>query len=274
MLERPEYWPVLKDVEVAGNFSEPNYEKIVELDPQLVFTCDLGVPETETQLEPLGIPVARLNFYKPNTFANDIMILGMILDKEDEAQDLVDFFEQNLDAVQTEVAGLSPEEKATIYYEGGDYISVAGSSGWQEVIVLAGGINIFASEATGSWGTCEVSPEAILEKDPSAVWKYYPGGYVPAEQSEMESTYNSLTNRAGWADLAAVDNNKVIVMNYWMAKGCGKLVTICYMAKLLYPEKFVDMDPEDISREWIEEFQGVEYIGGYAYPTEDSLWSN
>jgi len=274
MAERPDYWPVLKDVSSVGSFSEPSYEKIAELNPQVVITCDLGVPETETKLEPIGIPVVRLNFYKPKTFVSDIRTLGLILGKEDEAQELIDFFQQHFNTVQERVGKLSAEEKATVYYEGKDYTTVAGTSGWHETILLAGGINIFAGETTGSWGTCEVSPEAILEKNPSIVWKYYSGGYVPPDPSEMQGTYDSLIERPGWNNLDAVRNNRVIVMNYWMAKGCGKLVTICYMAKLLYPDEFQDMNPEDVAREWIERFQGVEYLGGYTYPSQESIWQD
>ena len=61
-------------------------------------------------------------------------------------------------------------------------------------------------------------------------------------------------------------------MNYWMAKGCSKVVTICYMAKLLYPEQFKDINPKDVSREWIERFQGVDYLEGQTYPIEENLW--
>ena len=85
----------------------------------------------------------------------------------------------------------------------------------------------------------------------------------------MRAMYESLMGRAGWTKLDAVKNNRVIVMNYWMAKGCGKLVSICYTAKLLYPDKFQDMNPEEVSREWIERFQGVEYKGEYTYPEEE-----
>jgi len=274
MAERPDYWPVLKDVPSVGSAGEPNYEKIVELNPQLVITYDGGAPETETKLEPIGIPVVMLNFYYPETFVSDIRTLGLILGKEKEAQELIDFFQQNFDTVQERVSKLGVEEKAKIYYESSkDYASAVEGSGWHEAILLAGGINIFADEiTTGSPSSCEVSPEAILEKNPSAVWRLYSGGYIPAEQSEMKALYDSLLSRAGWNNLDAVKNNRVIVMNYWMGKGCCKLVTICYMAKLLYPDKFQDMNPEDISREWIERFQGVEYLGGYTYPPEESVW--
>ena len=275
MADNPEYWPVLKDVPSAGFFTEPNYEKIVELNPQVVITCDLGVPETETKLEPTGIKVVRLNFYKPKTFVNDIRTLGLLLGKEKEAQELIDFFQHYFNTVQERVGKFAVEEKTTVYYEGKkEYSSVAGSSGHHEAILLAGGVNIFAGEATGLWGTCEVSPEAILEKNPSAVWKYFPGSYIPANQGEMTATYDNLLSRPGWAELDAVKNNRVIIMNYWMAKGCGKLVTICYMAKLLYPDEFQDMSLEEVAREWIERFQGVNYHGGYSYPPEESIWQN
>jgi len=274
MIDNPGYWPLLKNVPSTGFFTEPNYEKIMELNPQVVITCDLGVPETEERLDPAGIVVVRLNFYKPMTFVSDIRTLGLILDKEREAQELIDFFQQHFNTVQERIGKLKAEEKKTIYYEGRDYTSVAGSSGWHEMMVLAGGINVFGGGATGAWGTLEVSPEAILEKDPSAIWRTKSGSYIPAERGEMEGLYNSLTSRPGWADLGAVNNNRVLVMNYWMSKGCGKLVAICYMAKLLYPELFHDIETAAVAREWLERFQGVECKGGYAYPLEKNLWQD
>jgi iron complex transport system substrate-binding protein len=44
------------------------------------------------------------------------------------------------------------------------------------------------------------------------------------------------------------------------------------MAKLLYPDKFQDINPEEIYREWIEEFQDVEFISGHTYPPEENIW--
>lgn len=268
MASDQDYWGELSSLPSGGFFSEPNYEKIVELNPQVVITCDLGVAETEEKLESSGIKVVRLNFYKPLTFVSDIRTLGLMLDKDQEAQDLIDFFELHYNTVQTRIKTISAEERKTVYYEGGDYSTVAGVSGWNEMITLAGGINIFAGGATDSWGTLKVSPESILEKDPSAIWRSGPGSYIPPDASEMVNLYNTLTSRAGWDNLSAVKNNRLLIMDYWTAKGCGKLVSICYMAKLLYPDQFQDMDPGEITREWFEVFQNVEYKSGYIYPEQ------
>jgi iron complex transport system substrate-binding protein len=277
MAEDTEYWPVLCKVPPAGSYSEPNYEKIVELNPQLLISCDIGAAETEAMLKPAGIPVVRLDFYYPETFVSDIQTLGLVLGKEDEAQELIDFYEYYFNMVQERTGALEEDEKATIYYESSskDYASAVEGSGWHEAILMAGGINIFANEVTtGSPSACEISPEAILEKNPSAIWKNRAGSYIPTDETETEALYNSLISRPGWEDLDAVKNNRVIAINYWMSRGCCKLVTICYMAKLLYPDLFLDMDPEEVTREWLEGFQGVEYKGGYVYPSVETLWSN
>ncbi len=261
--DNPEFWPELADKPAVGGYEEPDYEKIIDLKPDVVITCDLGDPRTEEMLEPTGIPVVRLDFYKPKTFVRDVQLLGIMLRQEKEANDVIDFFQNNLNTVQERVGKLKAAEKKRVYFEGTNDKSVAEGSGWHEMIEIAGGSNIFAGSGTS---TLIPDPEEILKRDPHLVWKSGPGGYIPLNLSEMETVWNDLISRPGWDKMDAVKNNQVHVVSYWNSIGCAKLIAITYLAKNLYPDLFQDMEPEAIAKEWYERFQGVEYKGGYVYP--------
>jgi iron complex transport system substrate-binding protein len=43
-------------------------------------------------------------------------------------------------------------------------------------------------------------------------------------------------------------------------------VGLSYLAKWFYPEKFPDLDPEAIHKEYLERFQGLKYQGIFVYP--------
>ena len=78
-------------------------------------------------------------------------------------------------------------------------MSCGGDTFINELVSIAGGENIFASES----GWPVVSEEAIIAANPAVV-------IVP---SDSWLTVESVTGRAGWENLAAVKNNKVVIVD-------------------------------------------------------------
>lgn len=67
-------------------------------------------------------------------------------------------------------------------------------------------------------------------------------------------------NRTGWG-LSAVENDRAYLLERDLMWTPRYLAGRCYMAKWFQPELFKDLDPEDILREYHEEFMGIEYRG-------------
>jgi iron complex transport system substrate-binding protein len=84
----------------------------------------------------------------------------------------------------------------------------------------------------------------------------------------MQATWKRLVSRPGWTDVDAVKNNRVYVMDPFAANACSKMVGACYLAKWLYPDRFPDLDPDALMKEWLENFQGVTYPGSYVFIPE------
>lgn len=282
-----EYWPGFDMNNIAGeNQKGPDYEKIVSLNPQVVIFPRNGAwAEAEEKLEPFGIKIFVLTFWDTEKHVTNVATLGLMFDKRERAQELIDFYQGHVNLVQSGVKKL--ERKKRVYYEshgfGADYTTCLVGSGWHDMIEMAGGINIFGdiyfpaqSKAKGSVHAFEVDPEAILLKNPELVLKMEPGPevlgggstYFPAPQSEMKATWERLVSRPGWDKLDAVKNNQVYVMVLPAAGSCSKMIGVCYLAKWLYPELFPDLDPEAVFKKWLEEFQGVPYPGKYFYHPE------
>jgi len=50
------------------------------------------------------------------------------------------------------------------------------------------------------------------------------------------------------------------------AKSTYTSVYYSYIARWLHPDRFEDIDPIEIHREWFKKFLDIEYRGVYAYP--------
>ena len=82
----PLFWPELKDRVNIGSWSRPDYERIAELNPDIVIGyARRPGPVVEKKLESFGIQVVRLDFYKINTLEREVKILGQLLNREEVA---------------------------------------------------------------------------------------------------------------------------------------------------------------------------------------------
>jgi len=269
MAGKAEYWPDLADATNCGSSFTPNYEQIIDLNPQVVIvysgTFGFSAPTAlEERMEPAGIKVVKLDCYKPETMTRDVSTLGVMLGKEDRATEYITFIEGYLSTVNSRVKKLKADEKVRVYFEQWtNYKSVAEGAGYHDMILMAGGINVFAGAGV-SYPI--VSPEAILTEDPQLVIKNtQEAGYTATDASGLQAIRDALLARAGWANMDAVKNNKVYVVSNELVGGTKKPIAICYIAKWLYPDKFQDMDPEAMLREFMEEYQGIPYQGVYIY---------
>ena len=260
MASKTEYWAELQDKPVCGSISQPNYEKIAELDPDvvIVFGPWNWNPELEQKLSAAGITVVALECFQPATLAQDVMIVGEMLGREKEADAFVTFFRSYLNAVKEGLDRIPANERKQVYHEWGhDYSSSGPGSSWDEAIAMAGGVNIFA-DSDMAYPT--VSPEAVLMRNPQVVIKTLfsgkNGGYPAADAKELTKVHKTLLSRTGWQNLDAVKNEQVYVISSALGYGAMRVVSICYLAKIFYPERFTDLDPQAMLREYLERFQG------------------
>jgi len=195
--------------------------------------------------------------------------LGVMMGKQQRAAEWVTFVQGYFDKVATTVASLKAADKKLVYFESWtDWKSAAEGSGWHDMLVLAGGRNMMAGAGVAY---PVASPEAVLTAKPQVVIKQADSagavlGYYATDNTQAEAKRQALIGRAGWAALPAVQNGKVFLVSAEITGGFGKPACIMYIAKILYPEKFTDLNPVAFHKAYCE-YQGVEYKGIHIYPT-------
>ncbi|MFR6150944.1 MAG: ABC transporter substrate-binding protein, partial [Ruthenibacterium lactatiformans] len=98
-----------------GETSELNIEAIIGLAPDAVLVHTNRATEVlEEKLNPLGIPVIRIDNYQPEKYEEELLLLGRLLDAEDGAQAFLEYG-QGIEKMTAErIAGLSEEEKKSV----------------------------------------------------------------------------------------------------------------------------------------------------------------
>jgi iron complex transport system substrate-binding protein len=264
----PYFWPELQDRPPTGSWYRPNYEKVIDIEPQVLFTLPRwGALDAEEKLEPAGIKVIRLDFHKVEII-RDIKTLGIILGKEKEAEEFASFLQSKIDFIEKKVKEIKPEEKKRVYWEAGhkDYYTWGPGSFAQELLCKVGGVNVFADLSVPA---SDVDPEQILVRDPDVIIKgthgTKSGGYTATEISGMKTQRDKMMSRTGWSELKAVKDGQVYIQGRDIL-GPKTVINLCYLAKLLYPDRFEELDVEAFHREYLEKYQGLEFKGIYVYP--------
>ena len=153
--------------ELVGGFSTPDIEKIIALDPDVIFAAPIHEAEVIPQLENLGLKVVALTPETIDETYDAIELVGMATGVQETATSLIEGMRSSINSVTSMVANLSDEEKPNVFYiVWHDPLMTAGYDTLQsQLIELAGGNNIFANLS----GYPTVSIESLLYGEPQVI---------------------------------------------------------------------------------------------------------
>ncbi len=259
-------WGNISDQPAVGSCFSPNYEKIAELNPDLVITYSKWAEDLENKLRPFNITVLRLDFYKMDSIETELQKLGKVLGKSERSEELLDFYEIQKNKIKSNLSELPEEDKLDVYIEGHEpYSTASKGSGWHQVLGLVGADNI----AEGLNATYpDVSSEWVLENNPDVIVKVVTGdafGYNVDNSTKASEIYDKMVSRKGLSEVDAVKEGKVILISEDVLSAMRHPVGAIYLAKGLYSEKLKDFEPGEVHETYLEEFQNIRYDGNWFY---------
>ncbi|KKK51566.1 hypothetical protein LCGC14_3113680, partial [marine sediment metagenome] len=156
-----------KEKEKIGDYDNPNLEKIIELEPDLILASHGNPRELIDQLEELNYTVVGL---KPNNIdhiISSITTVGKITGKVKESARLTEEMEKRVEAVLSRTSSLAENDRPRVLYVVWyKPLWTAGSGTFiDELIQKAGGINIAGDIA----GWPQMNLETVIEKNPQVI---------------------------------------------------------------------------------------------------------
>lgn len=205
-------------------------ETVVALEPDLVLASgaqqELIPVLTEAGLTVVALEPATLE----NIYAN-LQLVGQLTGHPQEAEAIVADMRRRAEAVQAKIAAVPASERPSIFYEVWDEpLMTAGPHTFiGQLIELAGGRNIFAG-VQEDWP--QVSPEVIVQANPVVI-------LGPTSHAEALAAAQ-IKNRPGWANIAAVQNNRIYLLDQDMVSRPGPrlIIVLEEIARALYPDLF------------------------------------
>ena len=198
-----DYPAEVMDVPSVQSGYDTNIEQILALEPQVLVMSTMAQSEEQIQqLENAGVKVVVSDAQDIKGVYVAVNMIGKLLGKEKEADLICDAMQMTFDAVSAQVT--DDGEEKTVYFEVSplEYgLWTAGSHTFMDEIARMLGLkNAFADVE----GWAEISEEQVLERNPDyivTITMYYGEGPTPVEEIE---------SRAGWENVAAVKNGKIL----------------------------------------------------------------
>jgi iron complex transport system substrate-binding protein len=260
----------LAGLPTIGNYSQPDYEAILSLNPDLLIAYRCGTLQEKLP----GVTVFYAGYgapYPPEHLTVDIRKLGYILDKSNRAKAYIKWYKGHLDVITERVAGLLEDEKPRVYV----FYPLTGlymCKGTYPPVDIAGGINIGAGLGPGF--ATAVDPEWVIKQNPDVIiGTAIPdnGAYETDDTSTLIAEREKVLGRPELANVTAVKDKKVYFVNaYALGLFPNYLLSIAYYAKWLHPDLFKDLDPQAMHQEYLDKFQGINFDvsahGVFIYP--------
>lgn len=256
VLGKKYYFPELSDRTDVG-YPEYNYETILSLNPDLVINYGSGSSYQPKLLEIAeklpSLTVVGLDFYKQQTLRYEMDMLGYILNEDEWAKEYNSWCKTYEDEIKALVDELEPEDKPKVFIakmDGypGALQTFGPSSGCDTLCTLAGGINVAGNLSTTY---PKVDSEWVLSENPDVIITWSGSNQGWANTTEPENLRNNVLNTKEWANISAVKNGRVYVINYELLFGLDSVVGLTYWAKFLHPE-FDLASPDVIYKEYYE----------------------
>ena len=249
---------------ISSGSGETNYEKIVELNPEVfILPNNGGYEEAIEKLTPFGIKVFVVNCYFTQDFEKNCRMMGDIFGKQEKAQEMSDYFMDQLDYINKQLEGV---EKKRLYFEyrnpgtttvPGDYFF--------NMVEYAHADNLFKTSPNK-----KIEIEAVITANPDYIFKVsqpeVPFVYTPPTPEAHKAVHDEIVSRPGWDEISAVKEDRIFLISGYGHGGASKLVGTMYLAKFLYPDLLPDLHPEQVLKDWQENFQQLKYTPGHTYP--------
>lgn len=276
--------PTSPDLYSSGSFPD---ETIAVTEPDLVlleYPTMQWLQYDESNypiLTSMGVSVLQLDMYT-DPFAKgaidtNMNALGAALGQQDRADEIIAFWYEQFDLVESILESVPESEKTLVAYTeimGSGQISssaygTTGTMGFSELTFV--GVTNSSDQATETY-----SYERLLSIDPDyiiiAVSSYYQQGdagyalgYGVTSTETAQQVVEEYKSRPGWSNLTAVQNDNIILYYPELGFTPAAFEKVLYLAEFLYPEYCGDLDADAIMDEYFDRFLPFDVTGLWYY---------
>ena len=245
----------MKDLPLFGEFrGKDDPEKVIAIDPQLVFKTGAAGQASATNAEAVntlqdktGIPVIGFLY---GSLRNDVekaemyeglRLMGKVTGKDARAEEVIAYIEMTMADLEQRTGDIPAEEQKRVYVGG---VSLSGAHGIISTepayppFLWVHAVNVASGAGTAH---IDVAKEAIVDWDPEYIFID-----VGTTQMDNEGAIGQLKTDPALKGLSAVKNGRVygvLPYNFYNTNYETVFADAYFIGKILYPDRFADIDP-------------------------------
>lgn len=239
-----------------------NIEEVIKLDPDVVF-YSAGSEGIKEELDKANIPAVAISASKWDydaieTLDNWIALLSEMFPENDKTEITKQYSSEIYDTVQERVSDIPDSEKEKLFFLFQYSESSITTSGklffgqwWADAI---GAKNV--GEELQTDNSTAVDLEQIYAWDPSMIF------ITNFNSAQPDDIYGNSVGSYDWSGISAVKDKQVYKMPLGMYRsytaGIDTPITLLWLAKTVYPEKFEDIDITDETKKYYKELFGID----------------
>ncbi|MFA5365471.1 MAG: ABC transporter substrate-binding protein [Candidatus Bathyarchaeia archaeon] len=217
-------------IATVGDFQTINIEAVVGLEPDLILSKAGFQLTTATKFrDDLNKTVVILTHSGFTGYLNDITLIGKITGQDEEATTFVESIQAQAQEIVDKTKDLP---KPTVYVEYGGMNSYGNGSVVNELITMAGGVNVFG-DYNGQYLT--TSTEEVLKANPEII--IISSGVM---SSYYACTPEEIASRQSWGTISAVINNQIYEVDENLITVAGPNIVdgLEALAQIFHPDAF------------------------------------
>lgn len=269
-------FPSIQSIPSIGGYHDDilNAERILALKPDVLLIARSQFVENNQRLaifEKAGIRVVVLDYHamKPENHTQSTAILGKLLDREAVANEQNRTYTEALRVVNERVAKLPAVAKGKRAYMELANKGIADYGNTYNKDILWGAIlthlEANSLSANNPQPYMPLDREYVIGQNPEVIFL---GGSIwlgKAESDQMrmgftvdektaQARMRGILTRAGWDRIDAVKTGEVYAVDHGSLRNMADYTFTQYMAKVLYPESFQDIDPQKNLTEFYQRY--------------------
>lgn len=249
---------ILPTVGEGGPGRLPDFEKLISIAPDIIFTTNIDIEQADLIQRRVNIPVVVLDYggvgvLNISSVYNTLSLLGKILNAEKRANELKDYINNTLQDLKKRTESISDKQKPTVYVGAVNYRGTHGITSTQGSYPPLEWINALnVAKFLKKDGPIFIDKEQLLLWNPDVIFIDNGGLSLVNEDYKKNDSY--------YKKLKAVKNNRVyslLQFNSYFTNLELALANSYFIGKILYPDRFYDIDPAKKADEIIKFFIGL-----------------
>jgi len=263
----------MKNLPLFGEFrGKDDPEKIIAIDPQLVFKTGAAGQPSATNAEAVntlqdktGIPVIGFLY---GSLRNDVekaemyeglRLMGKVTGKDARAEEVIAYIETTMADLEQRTGDIPADEQKRVYVGG---VSLSGAHGIISTepayppFLWVHAVNVASGAGTAH---IDVAKEAIVDWDPE--YLFIDLGTLPMDN---DGAIGQLRTDSALRGMSAVREGKIYAIlpyNLYNTNYETVFANAYFIGKVLYPERFEDIDPAEKADEIFAFFVGKPVFG-------------